>query len=102
MSTSSTAIAPGTPNLMAEAMRWFGPTDSVRLEEIRQTGATEVFSSLHDIPYGEAWPQERIEQRRDEIAAVGLKWTIVESVPVHELIKTRTGDFQRHIENYKL
>jgi mannonate dehydratase len=102
MSTSPTSSAPGTPNLMAEAMRWFGPTDSVTLAEIRQTGATEVFSSLHDIPYGEAWPLARIEQRRDEIAAAGLKWTIVESVPVHESIKTRTGDFQRHIENYKL
>lgn len=88
------------PNLMAEAMRWFGPDDPVTLAEIRQTGATEVFSALHDIPYGEAWPADRIEQRRDEIAAAGLRWSVVESVPVHESIKTRTGEFERHLANY--
>lgn len=82
-------------------MRWFGPGDSVTLAEIRQTGAMEVFSSLHQIPYGDAWPTEAIKQRQDEIAAVGLAWTVVESVPVHESIKTRTGDFARCIENYK-
>lgn len=83
-------------------MRWFGPTDSVSLAEIRQTGATVIFSSLHDVPYGEAWTGEAIVRRRDEIAAAGLRWTVVESVPVHESIKTRTGDFARHIENYRL
>src|ERR1051326_5239807 len=93
--------APVQPNLMAEAMRWFGPSDSVTLAEIRQTGATETFSALHEIPYGEAWPAEAIVARRDEIAGAGLKWAVVESVPVHESIKTRTGDFARHIENYK-
>ena len=81
-------------------MRWFGPGDSVSLAEIRQTGATAVFSALHDIPYGEAWPASRIAQRRDEIAAAGLSWRVVESVPVHESIKTRTGEFARHLENY--
>lgn len=90
------------PNLMAEAMRWFGPTDSTTLAEIRQTGATEVFSSLHEVPYGEAWPLEMISARRDAIAAAGLTWSIAESVPVHESIKTRTGDFARHIANYQL
>jgi mannonate dehydratase len=87
---------------MAEAMRWFGPTDSTTLAEIRQTGATEVFSSLHEVPYGEAWPTEMIAARREAIAAAGLTWTIVESVPVHESIKTRTGDYARHIRNYQL
>ncbi len=82
-------------------MRWFGPADSVTLHEIRQTGATGVFSSLHEIPYGELWPLAAIEQRRDIIAAAGLRWTAVESVPVHESIKTRTGDYQRHIANYQ-
>lgn len=91
-----------SPNLMEEAMRWFGPKDSVSLAEIRQTGATVVFSALHDIPYGEAWPAERIVQRRDEIAAAGLAWRVVESVPVSEAIKTRSGDWARHIENYRL
>jgi mannonate dehydratase len=89
-------------NLMEEAMRWFGPNDSVTLAEIRQTGATAVFSALHEIPYGEAWPAELIAARRDQIAAAGLAWRVVESVPVSEAIKTRTGDFARHIENYKL
>lgn len=89
-------------NLMEDALRWFGPTDSVSLAEIRQTGATAVFSALHEIPYGEAWPAELIAQRRDLIAAAGLAWRVVESVPVSEAIKTRTGDFARHIENYKL
>jgi mannonate dehydratase len=89
------------PILMEEAMRWFGPNDTVSLAEIRQTGALVVFSSLHQIPYGEAWPQEAILKRQSEIAAAGLEWQIVESVPVHESIKTRSGDFERRIENYR-
>ncbi|MSU48494.1 MAG: mannonate dehydratase [Opitutus sp.] len=87
---------------MEEAMRWFGPNDSVTLGEIRQTGATAVFSALHEIAYGEAWPVEAILGRRAEIAAAGLVWRVVESVPVSEAIKTRTGDFERHIENYRV
>jgi mannonate dehydratase len=93
---------PLPPNLMEEAMRWFGPADSVTLNEIRQTGATAIFSALHEIPYGEAWPAELIEQRQAEIAAAGLVWRVVESVPVYESIKTRTGDFEQHIENYRV
>jgi mannonate dehydratase len=85
---------------MEEAMRWFGPNDSVSLREIRQTGAAAIFSSLHEIPYGEAWPAEAIAQRKATIEEAGLIWRVVESVPVHESIKTRTGDFARHIENY--
>ena len=79
--------AEDTPNLMEEAMRWFGPADTVTLSEIGQTGATAIFSALHEIPYGEAWPAEMIEQRKAEIAAAGLIWRVVESVPVHEAIK---------------
>lgn len=90
------------PNLMTEAMRWFGPADSVSLAEIRQTGATAVFSALHDVPYGEAWPAEAIRRRKSEIEAAGLRWEVVESVPVSEAIKTRTGDWERHCENYRL
>lgn len=90
------------PGLMEEAMRWFGPRDTVALREIRQTGATAVFSSLHEIPYGEAWPTAAITARQREIAEAGLVWRVVESVPVHESIKTRTGDFQRCIDNYKI
>jgi mannonate dehydratase len=86
---------------MEESMRWFGPDDTVSLAEIRQTGATGIFASLHEIPYGEEWPQAAIDARRDLIARFGLRWTAVESVPVHESIKTRTGDFVRHIANYQ-
>lgn len=89
-------------NVMEDGMRWFGPDDSVSLAEIRQTGATAIFSALHEIPFGEAWPVELITRRRDAIAAAGLAWRVVESVPVHESIKTRTGDFASHIENYRI
>ena len=87
---------------MEEAMRWFGPEDTVTLEAIRQTGATVVFTSLHEIPYGEAWPADLIKSRAAQIASAGLTWRVVESVPVHESIKTRSGDFERHIENYRI
>jgi mannonate dehydratase len=93
---------PMPPNLMEEAMRWFGPSDSVTLNEIRQTGATAIFSALHEIPYGEAWPEDVIAQRKAAIEKAGLTWRVVESVPVHESIKTRTDDFARHIENYRV
>lgn len=81
-------------------MRWFGPDDSVSLAEIRQTGATAVYSALHEVPYGEAWPADAIARRQAEIAAAGLAWRVVESVPVSEAIKTRTGDWARHVANY--
>lgn len=87
-------------NLMEEAMRWFGPSDTVTLGEIRQTGATAVFTALHDIAYGDAWPAEAIARRQAEVAAAGLVWRIAESVPISEAIKTRTGDYAHHLENY--
>jgi len=87
-------------NLMAEAMRWFGPADTVSLGEIRQTGATHIFTALHDVPAGEAWPAAAIAERQALVAAAGLTWSVVESVPVSEAIKTRTGDFGRQIENF--
>ena len=87
--------------LMAEAMRWFGPGDSVSLGEIRQTGATVVYSALHDVPAGEAWPAAAIRARQDTVAAAGLSWDVVESVPVSEAIKTGTGECARHLENYR-
>lgn len=88
--------------LMEEALRWFGPNDPVTLAEIRQTGVTSVFSALHEVRYGEAWPADLIAQRRDEIAAAGLRWRVVESVPVSEAIKTRSGAFERHVDNYRV
>lgn len=87
-------------HLLEEGFRWFGPADPVPLNYIRQAGATAVFSSLHQIPYGELWPREAIRQRKDMLAAAGLHWTAVESVPVHEDIKIGCGDLKRFFENY--
>ncbi len=86
--------------LMEEGFRWFGPGDPVPLAFIRQAGATAVFTSLHQIPYGEVWPREAIRERKEMIEAAGLRWTVVESVPVHEDIKTGRGDLPRLFENY--
>ena len=87
-------------NLMEEAMRWFGPADSVSLGEIRQTGATSIFTALHEVPYGEAWSAAAIAERMAVVAAAGLTWRVTESVPLSEAIKTRTGEFARHIGNF--
>ena len=86
--------------LLEESFRWFGPNDPVPLGFIRQAGATAVFSSLHQIPYGEPWPKEAIRERKTLIEAAGLRWTAVESVPVHEDIKTGTGDLKTLFANY--
>jgi mannonate dehydratase len=88
------------PALMEESFRWFGPNDSVPLSFIRQTGATAVFTSLHQIPYGELWPREAIRERKQMIEAAGLRWTAVESVPVHEDIRTGKGDLKRLFAHY--
>ena len=87
--------------LPEESFRWFGPEDPVPLAYIRQAGATGVFSALHQIPYGELWPREMIRERKQRVAAAGLRWTVVESVPVHgEEIKTGRGDLKRLLDNY--
>lgn len=92
----------GDPNLflLAEGFRWFGPSDPVPLSYIRQTGATDIFSALHQFPYGELWPREAIRERKQQIEAAGLRWTAVESVPVHEDIKIGRGDLELLFENY--
>lgn len=86
---------------MQETWRWFGPGDTITLRQIRQAGATGIVTSLHEIPTGEVWPLSVIQSRKAEIEAAGMNWSVVESVPLHNDIKTRTGDYLRHIANYQ-
>ncbi|NJB72237.1 mannonate dehydratase [Saonia flava] len=87
---------------MQQSMRWYGPHDEIKLRDIRQSGVSHIVSAMHQIPVGDIWTIEEIKKRQEIIRSEGLEWSVIESLPVHEDIKRRKGDFKKYIDNYKV